>query len=331
MQQVRNMKINVKKILFQSAAAAAGAGLAAWGVSKLMERYHQETTETVISLYAGSRVYDTAAGPVEAAIMGEGPDVLVIHGAAGGYDQGSVKSEEFPGIRYISVSRPGYLRTPLATGETPEQQADAMLALMDSLGIEKAAFIGTSTGGLVSIYFALKYPERCWALVLLSSVNAPLHLQMSVVRGLTPLVQEDFLPWMLMNPEMFLLLKPQLRKVVADDPEKKATVEQLLKTAYPVTMRLSGMLNDVTQIEALQPIPLEDIQVPTLVIHGDMDETVPFSQGVESATRIPNAKFMPVSGGTHYCALTHLELTRPAIMEFLAEHSPEKILSEETV
>lgn len=319
------MKIDTKKILFQSAFAAVGAGLAVWGVNRLLERYHQDTAETVISLYAGSRVYDTAAGPVEAAILGKGPAVMVIHGAAGGYDQGAVKSEEFPGVRYISVSRPGYLRTPLSTGETLEQQADAMAAFMDTLGIKKAAFIGTSTGGLVSIYFALKYPERCWGLVLLSAVNASINLSLPALRGLSPLVHEDFLPWMLMHPEMFLMIKPHLRKQVENDPEKLAVIEQLLKTAYPVTMRLSGMLNDATQLADVEPLSLEKITVPTLVIHGDADDTVPFSQGVESATRIPNAEFLPVSGGTHYCALTHLELTRPAIMRFLAEHAPEKL------
>jgi pimeloyl-ACP methyl ester carboxylesterase len=86
------------------------------------------------------------------------------------------------------------------------------------------------------------------------------------------------------------------------------------------------MLNDLTQIENLDPIPLEDIRLPTLVIHGDADEVVPFAHGVESARRIPSAQFLPIQGGTHYCALTHLELTRPAIMKFFAEHTPEKIL-----
>jgi pimeloyl-ACP methyl ester carboxylesterase len=277
-------------------------------------------------LYERSRVYRTAVGPVEAAIFGEGPAVMVVHGAAGGYDQGSVKSEEFTGIQYISVSRPGYLRTPLSTGETMEEQADAMAALMDELGIEKAAFIGTSTGGLVSIYFALKYPERCWALVLLSSVNAPLYLQLNTLKGLSPLMKTDFLPWMLMHPETLLLMRPNLRKQVGHDPEKLEIIEQLIKTAYPTSMRLSGMVNDATQIENLRPIPLEDIHVPTLVIHGDADQVVPFSQGVESARRIPNAQFLPVSGGTHYCALTHLDLTRPAIMQFLEQYAPEAII-----
>jgi pimeloyl-ACP methyl ester carboxylesterase len=319
------MNKSTRKTILQGTAVAVGVGLGAWGIIKLLEMYRQDTEELVATLYAHSQVFETAVGQVEAAIFGDGPAVMVVHGAAGGYDQGAVKSEEFRGIKYISVSRPGYLRTPLSSGVTPEEQADAMAALMDTLGIEKAAFIGMSTGGLVSIQFALKYPQRCWGLVLLSSVNAPLHLQLNALRGLSPLVKTDFLPWMLMHPETLMLVRPHLRKQVAHNPEKLEVIQQLIKTAYPTSMRLSGMLNDGTQIEDLQPIPLEEIHIPTLVIHGDADDVVPFSQGVESARRIPNAQFLPVSGGTHYCALTHLELTRPVIMDFLQKHAPEKL------
>lgn len=322
------MRKIIKNPLIRSSAVVLGAGISIWALSQAFKKYKQDTQEHITSLNQGSQVYQTASGPVEAAIFGKGPAVMVVHGAAGGYDQGSVKSEEFHGVTYISVSRPGYLRTPLSSGETPEEQADALAALLDELGIQKAAFAGTSTGGLVSICFALKYPQRCWGLVLISAVNAPLISQLNVLRGLTPVAQSDFLPWMLMQPELLLLIRPHLRKQVAHDPEKYEVIQRLMHSAYPTSLRLSGMLNDLHQIETLGPIPLEDIHVPTLVIHGDADEVVPFAQGVESARRIPSAKFLPIRGGTHYCALTHLELTRPVIMKFFAEHAPGEIASD---
>ncbi len=37
---------------------------------------------------SGSQVIETKCGPIEYATMGEGPPVLVVHGAGGGYDQG---------------------------------------------------------------------------------------------------------------------------------------------------------------------------------------------------------------------------------------------------
>ena len=314
------MSNRTRNSIIRTTATFLGAGLAAWGVHRLLERFREETEETIKVLHTRSQVYQTAKGPVEASISGEGPPVLVVHGAAGGFDQGEVRSEDFGGIQYISVSRPGYLRTPLDTGKSPSEQADALAALLDTLGIEKSGFIGTSTGGLIGILFALRHPDRCSALVLISAVNAPLPSKLSHYDTFSPLLAADFLPWTLLNAEMVLLIRPTLRKQVATNPEKKDTIQQLVQTAYPTSLRLSGMLNDAHQIDNLGELPLYKIQVPTMVVHGTADDVVPFEQGVRSANQIPGARFLPIYEGTHYCVLTHLEITRPAIMAFLSEH-----------
>ena len=82
------------------------------------------------------------------------------------------------------------------------------------------------------------------------------------------------------------------------------------------------MLNDAEQVDGLDEIPLSQITAPTLVIHGTADTVVPFEHGVHSAEEIPGAALLPIAGGTHYCILTHLEKTRPAILEFLEQHIP---------
>jgi pimeloyl-ACP methyl ester carboxylesterase len=310
-----------RDLFFTAIGAAVGAGVAVWGVREMLSRFKTVTETVKTNLIRHSRVVETACGPVEISVHGEGPPVLVVHGAAGGYDQGEVRANEFRGVQYISVSRPGYLRTPLSTGATPAEQADAMAALLDALGIEKAAFIGTSMGGLVGIFFALRHPERCSALVLVSAVNSPIPSGLTGYTRLAPLLMTDFLPWTLLHPESLLLVRPTLRKQVAAHPEKLAVLNELIQTAYPTSLRLSGIQNDAHQINALTKLPLEEIRTPTLVIHGTADQVVPFDQGVDSANRIPGAVFLPILEGTHYCILTHLELTRPAIMGFLARHT----------
>jgi hypothetical protein len=68
-------------------------------------------------LLAGSRVVSTARGPIEVAVVGAGPPVLVVHGTGGGFDQGMNIARGFmgewgEGFRRIAISRFGYLRTP---------------------------------------------------------------------------------------------------------------------------------------------------------------------------------------------------------------------------
>jgi hypothetical protein len=48
------------------------------------------------------------------------------------------------GCELLVPSRPGYLRTPLESGRTPEDQADLYAAMLDSLEIERAAHLGGS-------------------------------------------------------------------------------------------------------------------------------------------------------------------------------------------
>ena len=45
--------------------------------------------------------------------------------------------------------------------------------------------------------------------------------------------------------------------------------------------------------------PVEEIQAPTLVVHGDADRIVPYENGLEVARRIPDSRFETFSGAGH--------------------------------
>src|SRR5512144_1673531 len=64
---------------------------------------------------AGARMVQTSCGPIQYASVGEGPPLLVVHGAGGGFDQGLDLGAPLvrKGFRIIAVSRFGYLGTPL--------------------------------------------------------------------------------------------------------------------------------------------------------------------------------------------------------------------------
>ncbi|MCB0108795.1 MAG: hypothetical protein KDE53_22900, partial [Caldilineaceae bacterium] len=78
---------------------------------------------------------ETTQGIIEYVEVGEGPVVVTIHGAMGGYDQSLFLAQTIgaPSYRYLAISRPGYLGTPLRSGTTPAQQADLIAALLDAL------------------------------------------------------------------------------------------------------------------------------------------------------------------------------------------------------
>ena len=303
---------------------AAGAAVAA----QIVADYRRERRVALASLRGRSQVIDTARGPIEYASVGEGPAVLMIHGAAGGYDQGFELARLFSldGFRLINVSRPGYLRTPLASGRTPEAMADLYAALLDALNLSKAAIAGLSAGGPSSLQFALRHPERCWGLIMLSAVNQTLPTLPPAVRLLQPVFQySSFGTWLLNKLAWRMLVQilgigPELLRHLEREPQKIRVIRDLLEVSTTLDLRRAGIFNDVKIITDLALAPVERIRAPTLVVHSPTDPLVPFSQGQILAERVPSAKLIPVEDGGHLCIVTQSEQVIRALKEFLTQH-----------
>ena len=102
---------------FLSGALGVAAGALAVTVYR---RYLQDIDYAWRTVLNGSKVVDTACGPIEYAEFGAGSPVMVIHGASGGYDQGLVMARLQDNMfRCIAMSRFGYLRTPMPDDPSP--------------------------------------------------------------------------------------------------------------------------------------------------------------------------------------------------------------------
>lgn len=296
-------------------------------------------------LDAASEVAQTSAGPMEFLTRGEGPAVLVFHGGAGGYDQAMLfASETAPeGFLLIAPSRPGYLRSPLATGRSFEQQADAAAALLDSLGVESVAVVGVSAGGPAAIQFALRFPQRIWSLVLLSAVTRSFDIltfgDKSTTRLFGNSLADDLGSWVL-NEMANRDFPKSLDWVLEfennlDFKERRALAEEVLahsgqrdfvraleETVVPLSNRTAGLFNDVEQIHSLQDLPLEKVSAPTLVVHGTEDRLVPMVNARVAAGRIPGATLLLVENAGHFVQIgSRARETQAAIENFLRKHS----------
>ena len=145
---------------------------------------------------------ETACGPIEYARIGKGYPVLVVHGAMGGFDQGLWLAHGFDLSEYqvISVSRFGYLRSPVPAGANLDLQADAFASLLDALEIRQAAVFAVSAGSTSAIRFAARHPERVSALILLCP-DAPGKVQMAMPPRFIfdTLLRSDFIYWALVT------------------------------------------------------------------------------------------------------------------------------------
>jgi pimeloyl-ACP methyl ester carboxylesterase len=279
----------------------------------ILSRYRRDIRKAHERVSAGSQVVETPCGPIEYAVAGEGPPVLVVHGAGGGFDQGMdvfLPLVEY-GYRVIAMSRFGYLRTPLPVDASPAAQADAHACLLDALDISRAVVIGASAGAPSAMQFALRHPQRTAALVLMVPAayvprpgGAP---SMRVPGGLEFLfdtaLSSDFLFWML--PRLAPLTT--FRTILGTPPsavknasaEGRAYLDMMAEHILPVSLRRRGLVNDAVITTSLQRYEIEKISAPTLIMSVADDLYGTFDCARYSAGHIPHARFVGYPSGGH--------------------------------
>jgi pimeloyl-ACP methyl ester carboxylesterase len=277
---------------------------------------------------------NTRLGAIEYVASGEGATVLALHGAMGGYDQGRilVRTIGEPGYRYVSVSRPGYLGTPLTAGRTPGEQADLYAELLDGLDIRQTAVMAISGGGPSAIHFALRHRDRCRGLVLISTcageVDTPIPFSFKLMKLLVR--WPAFVALMKRRTKKDLgralrrsICDPIIRARTVRDPQVRPLIEEVLVGVFDrITFRLPGTENDIG-VTQKTTYPLEQIAVPVLVVHGTEDRLVPFMQhGKLLAARIPGAQLLAVEGGEHMSIFTHRDEVRSRVTRFLRDLAP---------
>lgn len=272
----------------------------------------------------------TPRGPVEYAEYGEGPAVLALHGAMGGWDQALLLARTLGagGHRFIGLSRPGYLGTALDLARSPEEQADLYAATLDALGVRDAAVMAVSGGGPSAIHFALRHPARCRGLVLVSTCGGKVETRLPLAFHVLRLAARW--PWLAgamerkaaaVAPDAAAarsIPDPSLRERTLRDPGAGPLLRELLaSTSDRMARRLPGTLNDVAVTRA-RAYPLERIAVPVLVVHGTRDPHVPFARhGKVLAERIPGAELVALEGGEHAAIFTHRDEARARVVQFL--------------
>ena len=277
---------------------------------------------------SGSTLVDTRHGPVEVAVHGDGPFIIVLHGAGGGQNQGKLIAQMFlpVGFPTIAVSRFGYLRSPLPTDATPHAQAEALADVLNALGADHAAILAMSGGVPPALQFAALYPARTDALVLLSS--APFTPLTAASQDLPmpawacqALFGTDFPIWAVLHLAPTLLdpifdVTPALRAKLT--PEEADDVAKLIGGFLPVTARTTGLANEGAAIDPSEVYPLNRITAPTLVVHARDDGINPFPIGEYLAAHQNGAIFLPLDGGGHLL-LGHRAEVRQAIATVLQE------------
>jgi class 3 adenylate cyclase len=192
---------------------------------------------------------------------------------------------------------------------TLEERMDDVRAVMDAVGSERAALIGESEGGPLSMLFAASHPERTVALLL---CGAEVKEETTEDWPWGESTREEFEESMTTVSERWSRRPTSLRTFLSsrgDDPALLDWFVRLkLQSASPAAAEAFMRMAHEIDVRHVAPA----IRVPTLILHSAGDQVCHVENARFLARTIPNARFVELPGADH---VMFGELADPALAE----------------
>ena len=182
-----------------------------------------------------------------------------------------------------------------------EDIADDVVALLDSLKVEKAAIVGHSMGGYVALAFASLFPERVRGLGLVSSqvLADPPDRKEGRYKSAAEVAEKGIASVVeTMTPKFTANL--QLQKFARESMERQQPA------AYIGALKAMAERVDSTPL-------LSTLHIPVVLVHGDADSLIPVDRAREVKTALPGAYFVEIRGAGHMPMMEDPEKTAEAL------------------
>jgi class 3 adenylate cyclase len=222
--------------------------------------------------------------------------------------------------RLISFDKYGMgLSDPIPSKELPplEDWMDDVSAVMDAVGIERAAIMGVAEASPMAELFAATYPERTSALVLVSA-TARISAAPGYEIGAPPDVQERLISMAEQTwgrRDLIAAINPSL---AGDSAAAEAWGRYFRLSASPATA--AAVMRMLFELDVRDVLPT--IRVPTLVVHRQDNPIVTIEQGRYVADQIEGASFVAVPGADYGLAVGDIDVVIDEVEEFLTGSRP---------
>jgi 3-oxoadipate enol-lactonase len=212
----------------------------------------------------------------------------------------------------------GRSQAPLRPTSMPELAADAV-GLLDELGIASAHVYGVSMGGMIAQEVALRFPERVRGLVLgCTSPGGPRAVRPTVRELRVVAAAAARAPRSPVDGTLAaVLFSERFRR---DEPERARFLLEHFRRHLPAAQGVAAQLLASVFHDTVSR--LDQVQAPTLVLHGERDVMAPLDNARMLAERIPNAELAIVPGAGHAYALERPDVSFDLFASWYARHAP---------
>lgn len=247
------------------------------------------------------------SGPVAYREAGEGPALLLLHGIGGSSKTWEEQYRAFAGSRrVVGWDAPGFGGSDPAPEATADCWADRAMGLLDRLGIETAALLGHSMGGIIAPRVASRHPGRIDRIVL-SGTRA------GFVGALG--FEERQREFDTLTPEERGRTRAAAMAAPGARPEVLARLAaiagQVTREAFAGGVAVLNRTDNRDILKALD--------IPALVLCGRQDGIAPPERGEEIAALLPDARIACFDGAGHAAYVEKPDEYNARLAEFLAE------------
>ncbi len=239
-------------------------------------------------------------------IAGDGPPVVLIHGMVN-----SSKHWERVALRLAdryTVVAPDLL----GHGDSAAVRGDYSLGahacsirdLLTTIGIDRATVVGHSLGGGIAMQFFYQFPQRVERLALISSGG--------LGHEVSPMLRGAALPgaaagiWMVANRRVRAAVETAAERMRARGSRKGVYLQAVARAQH---------------VSALDRLYLLG-ELPTLIVWGERDNTIPMRHGLAAHERIPNSRFVTLPRAAHFPNIEDPEGLADALLDWLDSTEP---------
>jgi 2-hydroxy-6-oxonona-2,4-dienedioate hydrolase len=291
--------------------------------------YGQEAEVTTDLTFENTKkIIETRDYRIQVNEAGTGHPIFMIHGTGPGATGWSnfapnmeVLSRKY---RCIAVTMPGWGESSPQSVATGRDQPETMRQLMDVMGLTRAAYVGNSMGGAISLAVTAMYPERVSHLITMGS-GAPGTSYLSPAgpsEGIRVLIDAYRDP----SPENFKRLVSVMCYDSSNATDELAEQRSKAAWAFPehnknwLDLLAAGGAGGMFPDSAAIIEALSQTSVPALIIHGHDDRTVHFEASLRSAALIPNSRLVLINRCGHWAQLEHADEFNRLVDDFIASN-----------
>ncbi|HET7418271.1 MAG TPA: alpha/beta hydrolase [Solirubrobacterales bacterium] len=271
-------------------------------------------------------------------VAGSGPNIVLIHGMINSSRHWEAVAQRLArSYRVIAPDLIGHGDAATPRGDySLGAHAASIRDLLTTIGVERATIVGHSLGGGVAMQFFYQFPQRTERLVLISSGG--------LGDDVSPLLRGAALPGS--AALLRLATRPQVVGGLAAAGAKLRARGNSTGVYLQAVARALGPLQEPGSRRAfLQTLrSVIDVQgqrvsardrlyllgeMPTLIVWGERDRTIPLSHGLEAQQSIPNCRFETLPRAAHFPNLEDPEGLASILDDFMATTAPGRIVDSE--